>query len=301
MEEFNNSRKETMLFLIITLVLLLIGVLLRIAGLQTRNLEYDEIWTFAHYVKLPFGEMFSDLATPNNHPLNSLVIKYFKLLNLPQLLQIRLGVFLAGILLLIVTGLGLRRLTRSLPGICCGVLLLALNIPLIRYSQTARGYEFQALFTVCVMFSLLFFEMDLKQPLRRILWAAHYMRSRCRGPLTAGETAKACGLSVSRFLHLFRRETGYSFSDWLQRLRVAAACRLLEGSPYKLAEIAEISGIRDQSRMTYLFRRYLNTTPGKWRRKKNLTDGSAEILLCLNPISLIDDREEAVPVGGLRE
>ena len=103
---------------------------------------------------------------------------------------------------------------------------------------------------------------------RRILWAAHYMRSRCRGLLTAGETAKACGLSVSRFLHLFRRETGYSFSDWLQRLRVAAACRLLEGSPYKLAEIAEISGIRDQSRMTYLFRRYLNTTPGKWRRKK---------------------------------
>ena len=117
MEEFNNSRKETMLFLIITLVLLLIGVLLRIAGLQTRNLEYDEIWTFAHYVKLPFGEMFSDLATPNNHPLNSLVIKYFKLLNLPQLLQIRLGVFLAGILLLIVTGLGLRRLTRSLSSV----------------------------------------------------------------------------------------------------------------------------------------------------------------------------------------
>ncbi len=35
--------------------------------------------------------------------------------------------------------------------------------------------------------------------------------------------------------------------------------------------------------------------------QKNLTDGSAEILLCLNPISLIDDREEAVPVGGLRE
>ena len=103
---------------------------------------------------------------------------------------------------------------------------------------------------------------------RRILWAAHYMRSHCREPLTAEETANTCGLSVSRFLHLFRSETGYSFSDWLQRLRVAAACRLLEETPYKLAEIAEISGIHDQSRMTHLFRRYLNTTPGKWRHKE---------------------------------
>ena len=206
MEEFNNSRKETMLFLIITLVLLLIGVLLRIAGLQTRNLEYDEIWTFAHYVKLPFGEMFSDLATPNNHPLNSLVIKYFKLLDLPQLLQIRLGVFLAGILLLIVTGLGLRRLTRSLPGICCGVLLLALNIPLIRYSQTARGYEFQALFTVCVMFSLLFFEMDLKQPLRRILWAALF--------LIAGIATCVSVTSGVIFVTALAFSYGVLFTDW---------------------------------------------------------------------------------------
>lgn len=206
MEEFSRNKKEAMLFLGITLVLLLIGIVLRIAGLQTRNLEYDEIWTFAHYVKLPFGEMFSDLATPNNHPLNSLVIKFFKLPDLPQLLQIRLGVFLAGILLLIVTGLGLRRLTRSFPGLCFGVLLLALNIPLIRYSQTARGYEFQALFTVCVMFSLLFFEMDLKLPLRRILWAALF--------LVSGIATCVSVTSGVIFVTALAFSYGVLFTDW---------------------------------------------------------------------------------------
>ena len=100
---------------------------------------------------------------------------------------------------------------------------------------------------------------------RRILAAANYMRDHCYDLVTARQAADISGLSVSRFLHLFRMETGYSFSDWLQRLRVARACRLLEESPYKLAEIAEISGIRDQSRMTVLFRRYLNTTPGEYR------------------------------------
>ena len=100
---------------------------------------------------------------------------------------------------------------------------------------------------------------------RRILAAANSMRDHCYDWITAKQAAEVSGLSVSRFLHLFRTETGYSFSDWLQRLRVARACRLLEESPYKLAEIAEISGIRDQSRMTVLFRRYLNTTPGEYR------------------------------------
>ena len=62
---------------------------------------------------------------------------------------------------------------------------------------------------------------------RRILAAANYMRDHCYDWITAKQAAEVSGLSVSRFLHLFRTETGYSFSDWLQRLRVARACRLL--------------------------------------------------------------------------
>ena len=172
-----SNKKENLLILGITSALVLFGIILRISGLQSRNLEYDEIWTFANYVKLPLGEMFTELATPNNHPLNSLFIKWFSMSELPQLLQIRLPVLLAGILLLACVGIGLRRLTNSIPGACFGLLLLTLNIPLIHYSQTARGYEFQALFTAGVMFSLLFFELDLKSPFRRILWAGMFLIS----------------------------------------------------------------------------------------------------------------------------
>ncbi len=125
---------------------------------------------------------------------------------------------------------------------------------------------------------------ESKQPLltpltisdRRILWAAHIMRKRCGEVLTARRMAETCELSVSRFLHLFHSETGYTFSDWLQRLRVARACRLLTDSPYQLAEIAEISGIRDQSRMTVLFHRYLKITPREYRissRRNNHAGG----------------------------
>ena len=71
-----NDKKENCLILGITLLLVLSGIALRLYGLRTRNLEYDEIWTFAHYVKLPLREIFTELAVPNNHPLNTLFIKY---------------------------------------------------------------------------------------------------------------------------------------------------------------------------------------------------------------------------------
>ena len=206
MMETGKRKQETALILGITFVLVLLGIGLRIAGVHTRNLEYDEIWTFAHYVKLPVGEIFTDLSTPNNHPLNSLLIKCFRMFNIHQLLQIRLPALFAGILLLVTFGSGLRRLTKSIPGLAFGVLLLALNIPLIRYSQTARGYEFQALFTACVMFSLLFFEMDLQSRFRRSLWAALFLIS----------AAGTC-LSVTSgviFVTALAFSYGLLFTDW---------------------------------------------------------------------------------------
>ena len=173
-----NDKKENCLILGITLLLVLAGIALRIYGLRTRNLEYDEIWTFAHYVKLPLREIFTELAVPNNHPLNTLFIKCsVQIAGAHQLLQLRLPVLLAGLFLLGGSWFALRRLTRSTAGACFGMLLLALNIPLIHYSQTARGYELQALFTAGVMLSLLFFELDLKSRSRRILWSVLFLVS----------------------------------------------------------------------------------------------------------------------------
>lgn len=101
----------------------------------------------------------------------------------------------------------------------------------------------------------------------RILRAASHMRAHCKGRVTADEVAKAAGLSVPRLLHLFTQETGFSFSDWLQRLRVSEAQRLLEGAELPIGTIAVACGITDQSRMSVLFRRYLGKTPGQLRAK----------------------------------
>ena len=102
----------------------------------------------------------------------------------------------------------------------------------------------------------------------RILKAAHLMRMRRRKPFTAAMIAADCGVSVSTLLHLFRRETGFSFREWHLRLRVADAASLIQGTDLALNEIALSCGFADQSRMTVLVKRFLKRTPGELRKSR---------------------------------
>ena len=101
----------------------------------------------------------------------------------------------------------------------------------------------------------------------RILKAIALLRYNFTRKILVKEAAKEAGMCVSRFLHVFTKETGYSFSDFLQRMRVEHARRLVEGSDLSLEEIARCSGINSQSRMGVLFRRYLNTSPRELRKR----------------------------------
>ena len=60
----------------IIFVMILLAALAVRWCLITRDLEYDEIWSLEHYSGLTAAEIFSDLATPNNHPINSLLIQW---------------------------------------------------------------------------------------------------------------------------------------------------------------------------------------------------------------------------------
>ncbi len=107
----------------------------------------------------------------------------------------------------------------------------------------------------------------------RIVRAVIYLRRHYAEPVQAEDVAADIHLCASHFLHIFPKETGYPFSDFLQRLRVESARKLVEGTDIPLSEIAEMCGIRYQSRMGVLFRRYLGTSPRDLRRKTTAKSG----------------------------
>ena len=109
-------------------------------------LEYDEIWTLENFSNLPVFKLLTELALPNNQPLNSLFVKLTALLNAP-VWTIRLHSLIAALLTLPLTGSIAYILSgkSKIAGAAC-MFFMALSAPDIAYATLARGYALQVYF-----------------------------------------------------------------------------------------------------------------------------------------------------------
>ncbi len=124
--------------------LLLAGGMLRGFGLNSRSLEYDEIWTLRSYAMAPVSglDLLRDLRVPNNHPLHSLLVRgAIHLHDSPAMA--RLPAFLGGLTVLGLLPWLAWRLTRHRSVALLTLALAAGDGFLLHYSQTARGYSLQ--------------------------------------------------------------------------------------------------------------------------------------------------------------
>ena len=87
--------------------------------------------------------------------------------------------------------------------------------------------------------------------------------------VSARDVAAAAGLSVSRALHLFKKETGVTLSTWVARLRIDYAIYLMKNTDRSMADIAAECGFFDQSHFTKTFRALEGSPPLRYRRKAN--------------------------------
>jgi AraC-like DNA-binding protein len=98
------------------------------------------------------------------------------------------------------------------------------------------------------------------------------IEARQRERITLRELGRALGLSPFQVLRLFRRHHGVTPHQYLVRLRVAEASRLLRhGEP--IAAVAAEVGFADQSHMARHFKRLLGVTPSHYRDHGMATSG----------------------------
>ena len=76
-KSFSGPFRENALLFIPFFLLLAYSFFLRLYPLNIRTLEYDEIYTVSNFAPLSFRMIFTDVATPNNHMLHTLLIKLF--------------------------------------------------------------------------------------------------------------------------------------------------------------------------------------------------------------------------------
>jgi len=98
------------------------------------------------------------------------------------------------------------------------------------------------------------------------LRAEEMLCARLTGDITVKELAIACSLSESHFARCFRKTFGTSVHQWLIRLRIEHAKKLLSETKKTIAEVALLSGFFDQSAFTRTFSKIERMSPSRWRR-----------------------------------
>ena len=79
--------------------------------------------------------------------------------------------------------------------------------------------------------------------------------------ISVAQLARDCGMSRFSFSRLFRSSFGCSFRDYVMRLRMETACRMLEAPHPSVTHVALAAGFTDASYFARIFRRHMRKSP----------------------------------------
>ena len=108
--------------------------------------------------------------------------------------------------------------------------------------------------------------------------------------LTLESIAARLFLSSSRLSRMFKEITGDSFSEYVRKLRLDRACKLLEHTEHTIEEIVSECGLRDIPSFYRAFNSYMGMTPNTYRIEKKLNQikksKGEKIMVILSEISV---------------
>ncbi len=94
-----------------------------------------------------------------------------------------------------------------------------------------------------------------------------YIEKHYHEHITLQSVARLVFLSESYVSRVFHSETGQSFKEYLNNVRVEHSKELLLDERIRIADIAAEVGFEDQSYFTKVFKKYVGVTPNRYREK----------------------------------
>lgn len=95
----------------------------------------------------------------------------------------------------------------------------------------------------------------------------NYLIDNCSNRLYLDEISQNSFLSKSYYSALFKKATGMSVIEYLQKVRIEKACQLLIHKPYKITQISEMIGYSDYRFFNKIFKKVTGMTAQEYRRK----------------------------------
>ena len=118
---------------------------------------------------------------------------------------------------------------------------------------------------IIVRFTDLVFTLKSVKHADIIYKAIDFINSNFTKKITLDNVAEAVYLSPAYFSKVFKEQTGSSFTQYLNRLRIEESKTLLRNSGIPLVDIAGMVGYEDQSYFSKVFKKVTGSTPGKYR------------------------------------
>ncbi|RZI72975.1 MAG: AraC family transcriptional regulator [Variovorax sp.] len=94
-------------------------------------------------------------------------------------------------------------------------------------------------------------------------------------PIAMADVAAELGMSESRFSRFFRRSTGNSFTDFVNRVRINNACHLLMQTDHYVTDICYQVGFNNVANFNRRFLEIKGMTPSEFRRQSDSRFGGA--------------------------
>jgi transcriptional regulator GlxA family with amidase domain len=100
-----------------------------------------------------------------------------------------------------------------------------------------------------------------------VVEAIRFIDAHAPAPLGVEQVAAACKVSRRSLEVRFRKETGRTVKEHLDRLRAGIAQDLLATSRLSIAQIAERLGFTDATNLSRMLRRVTGRSPREFRKK----------------------------------
>ena len=99
--------------------------------------------------------------------------------------------------------------------------------------------------------------------------AMNYIRENYNQNIQLSSVAKYIGLSNSYFSNFFKTETGMTYTEYLNLVRIENAKKMLKEG-HSLVTTAQKIGFNDQSYFSRIFKKIEGKPPGKWQKQDNI-------------------------------
>lgn len=107
----------------------------------------------------------------------------------------------------------------------------------------------------------------LKSQMPQIADTLAYINENYNKDLRLEDVAKEVALSVGYLSRIFKAETGYSFKEWINRVRIEKAKKLITTTDLKYYEVAERVGYKDYKYFAAYFNKFCNCSAKEYKAK----------------------------------